>query len=110
MKRKLQIVLAAALGAILWTGCASFTTEQIDERTNAKTQETTKITTKATARTFFDAKSELARFKAAQTEKSQGAEVGSLSQSASSTNLNALVESVTKAAVKGAVEGATGKP
>ena len=86
------ILLAACL--LFSPGCSSFRTVQTDERINAKTGEKTKISTKATSRTFFDSKSALTSFKAAQTEKSQGASVGSLNQESAGTNavntLNAL--------------------
>lgn len=94
------------LGAIvLLVGCARFSTTQRDERTNEKTGETTTITTKAAAWTFFESKSTLAKWKATQTEKSQGAEVGGLEQSSSATtNAVELVRTVVEAAVSGAVK------
>lgn len=83
MKKIDALILIAA---IAFAGCASFTTTQTDERTNEKTGEKTKITTQAKARTFWDSRSSLANFKASQTEKTQGASVGSLSQESSGTN------------------------
>lgn len=85
MKTKIPILLCLVL---LSGGCmARFSTTQSDERTNKETGETTKITTKASAWTFNTAKSDLQRWKALQSEKQQGAEVGSLSQQSSSTNM-----------------------
>ena len=80
MKKALLILL-------LLPSCASFRTVQIDERKNEKTGEITKITTRAGSISFFDGKSNLTKWKATQSEKSQGAEVGGLSQSVSSSNL-----------------------
>lgn len=74
----------------LSVGCAQFGTIQIDERSNEKTGENTKITTKASSRTFFSSKSELTKWKATQTEKSQGAEVGGLSQQGATNAVGAL--------------------
>lgn len=65
--------------ALLLCGCASFKTRQIDERTETDGTKTT-ISTYAASRTFFSARSDLAKFKASQTEKQQSAEVGSLNQ------------------------------
>lgn len=83
------ILLLAAL-----SGCARFVTTQTDERTNEKTGEKTKISTKAKATTFWDSKSALANFKAAQTEKSQSASVGSLVQESSGTNTVKALEHI----------------
>lgn len=66
---------------VLLAGCASFKTKQTDETTtNPDGTETRKITTEAAAGTFAAGKSALANWKATQTDKSQGASVGSLSQ------------------------------
>ncbi len=87
-------------------GCSTFHTTQTDVRENPTTGEKTTITTHASATTFFDSKSTLANFKAAQTEKSQGASVGSLSQESSGSNAVNLVEGVVSAAVSSAVKAA----
>lgn len=71
--------------AFLCTGCAGFKTTQIDERKLADGSYT-KITTRATSRTLFTSKSDLANFKAQQTEGTQSATVGSLGQTSSGTN------------------------
>lgn len=71
--------------AFLCTGCAGFKTTQIDERKLADGSYT-KITTRATSRTLFTSKSDLANFKAQQTEGTQSAAVGSLGQTSSGTN------------------------
>lgn len=93
------VLLTCLLSLNFFTGCARFSTKQVDLRTDAQSGETTKITTKASAFTFFDAKSKLANFKANQTDKTQGASVGALEQDATSANaLEALkaIESIAK--------------
>lgn len=83
----------AILAALALVGCARFTTHQVDERNDAET----KVATKATAVTFFASKSQLANFKASQTDKTQSATVGALSQEASAgTNVVSTVEALTK--------------
>lgn len=62
-------------------GCARFSTKQTDiSTTNPYGEPERKITTKATSYTLFSSKSDLANFKATQTDKSQSASVGTLSQ------------------------------
>ncbi len=56
------------------------------------------MTTTARAVTFFDSKSELSKFKALQTDKTQSAAVGSLSQEASGTNAVALLKAMAELA------------
>jgi len=81
MKKYIIICLIAL------TGCARFTTIQTDISSyNEKGQPTRTITTKATATTFIESKSQLANFKASQTDKTQGASVGSLNQDTQVTN------------------------
>ena len=77
---------------ILCTGCARFGTIQIDERRNEKTGEVTKITTKASGYALFSAKSSLAKWKATQSDKSQGAEVGGLEQQGATNIVGAMSE------------------
>lgn len=87
-KKMKKIIIYSSLLVVL-TGCARFSTTQKDIRD----EKTTKITTKASSWSFFDSQSDLTKWKAAQTEKSQGAEVGGLTQRSSSTNaVNALKE------------------
>lgn len=91
------------LACALLCGCASFSTTQTDTRKeNPDGSEETTITTKASSRTFFESKSALANFKATQTEKSQSASVGSLSQESSGTNIVNLFEAIARGAVQGA--------
>jgi len=78
MKTILPLLMLALVG------CAKFKTTQIDER-KAPNGESTKISTTVAAFTLFTSRSQLANFKASQTEKNQGASVGSLSQESSGT-------------------------
>lgn len=82
----------AFITASVVTGCASFKTVQIDER-NEQTGEG-RIETRVAARTLFTSKSTLTQFKASQTEKSQGAEVGGLTQQSSGTNAVKALEAL----------------
>lgn len=84
----LQMLIGTALAGFLFTGCASFSTRQTDvSYENGKPVR--QITTSAQAQTLFEAKSSLANFKASQTDKTQGASVGSLNQESSGTATNA---------------------
>ena len=82
----------AFITASVVSGCASFKTVQIDER-NEQTGEG-RIETRVAARTLFTSKSTLTQFKASQTEKSQGAEVGGLTQQSSGTNAVKALEAL----------------
>lgn len=89
---------AFAVGfAFMLTGCASFSTHQIDKRKEPNGSET-EVATRVTARTLFTSKSSLANFKASQTEKQQGAAVGSLTQEASGTNAVRAIEALERIA------------
>jgi hypothetical protein len=79
--------------ALALVGCARFKTTQIDERRNPD-GESTKIETHVSASTLFTSRSQLANFKASQTEKSQGASVGSLTQESSGTNAVRALEAL----------------
>ena len=70
---------------LLAAGCSSFVTKQYDDRyENGQLSTSVRTTTKA--KTLWDSDSQLANFKAAQTEKSQSAEVGSLNQKSTGSN------------------------
>lgn len=86
------ILFGLILLIILSSGCARFHTVQIDTSYDGDTQKPARtITTKVSAWTCFSAKSELAKFAATQTDKTQSAKVGSLNQESTETNLfNAL--------------------
>lgn len=96
----LRMLLCAAV-LVLGGGCATFTTDQKDISYEAITNGTRiasvplrEIRTKVKARTFWDAKSALANFKASQTDKTQGANVGGLGQESSGTNAVAILEKI----------------
>lgn len=90
----------AAIGIILAglaTSCARFTTVQTDTSVGPDGTERT-ITTRAAASTFFASKSALANWKATQTDKTQGASVGSLTQETQEAQmLGAVVEALVRA-------------
>jgi len=75
--------------ALALCGCASFKTQQSDKRISPDGTETT-ITTFAASRTFFSSKSNLAKWKARQSEGEQGAEVGGLSQQGATNSVEVL--------------------
>lgn len=91
--KKFLIFVALAI-----SGCARFTTVQMDDSFKMKPRsgstneniEVRKITTKATAYTFFASKSGLANWKAEQTDKKQSAEVGELNQASQVIDTNAV--------------------
>ena len=97
----------AVIPLLLAIGCASFTTKQTDvssydiDRNTGKAWPRREITTRATARTFFEGKSALAQFKASQTDKTQSATVGTLTQETTATNLVPIVQAVAEGVVKG---------
>ena len=79
------INLLSISAVLIVAGCSGFTTTQID-RSYEKGQLVREIITKNAAGTIIDGKSELTKFKAAQTDKSQTTTVGALSQEANGTN------------------------
>lgn len=80
MKTTIILICAIAL-----CGCANFSTRQTDE-SYENGQLIRRVTTTASACTLIESKSQLANFKASQTDKTQGASVGSLSQESNATN------------------------
>lgn len=82
------------------TGCAHFTTTQ-EDKSYDKGQPVRQITTHASATTFFDAQSQLAKFKATQSDKTQSASVGSLNEGSSGTNVVNTIQAL--AALVGAI-------
>lgn len=107
-----------AIVSIALCGCARFHTKQIDRSYekqaivgpvstfgNNTVHPTREIITSVSAYTFFSASSELAKFKATQTDKTQSASVGSLNQSAEvSTNLVGLVNAISAGATTAALQ------
>jgi hypothetical protein len=86
--RRIALIVALALA-----GCARFKTTQIDER-KAPDGQITKVSTTVSASTLFTSRSQLANFRASQTEKSQGASVGALTQESSGTNAVRALEAL----------------
>jgi uncharacterized protein YceK len=82
----------ALLVALALSGCATYTTKQTDISPDRS------ITTEVSVRTFWDSNSKLADSKAVQTDKSQSASLGGLTQSATSTNVTAQIEILLKLA------------
>ena len=100
MKKLLPILFLS----IILAGCSVLKSTTYDVNTG-------NVTTRATCWTFFDSSSSLTKFynRASvvySNEWAPGTSVGSLNQSSSSTNLNALISDVVSAAVAGAVKGA----
>lgn len=91
--RSLALFCVPLLAVSVMAGCARFKTTQVDERKNPNGESTT-ISTTVSASTLWTSRSQLANFKAAQTEKSQGASVGSLSQESSGTNTVRALEAI----------------
>ena len=91
MKKNLSLVASLCLVA----GCSTFSTKQVD--TSYESGEPIRtITTTVAAKTLFDSKSALTSFKASQTDKTQGANVGSLVQESSSTNSVAVLDALAR--------------
>ena len=91
MKGTILVLLAA----VATCGCASFGTRQEDASYDPTTgQITRKITTRASARTFLDAKSSLAKFKATQSDKNQTASAGDIGMQTTGTNAVAILDKI----------------
>lgn len=89
-------ILIVFVAATMFSGCARFGTKQTDYSFSDDGKPLRKITTKAHSYTLFESKSSLATWQANQTDKTQGAKVGGLTQEAGGTNtaatLSALAE------------------
>jgi len=97
---RFQLLSVLVFSVCLFSGCAHFSTTQTDI-SYENGQPTRQITTRAQANTFFDSKSALAQFKATQTDKTQSASVGSLTQEANGSNVVNLVESIARGVAAG---------
>ena len=80
------------LGIILLAGCSRLHTTIVDGTKRTETS----------AFTFFNSKSDLAKFSTGQTDKSQRTSIGTLGQESSDTNIVNIIQAVTKGAVQGA--------
>lgn len=86
------------------SGCARFTTTQTDLSYDPKGAPQRTITTKASATTFAASKTALAKWKASQTDRTQGASVGQLDQAADATPLiDQLIRGVFELGKKSAI-------
>lgn len=98
MKLRYVIVFLAC------TSCAHFSTKQTDISFDSDGSRRT-ITTEASATTFWSSSSELSKFRATQTDKTQSASVGSLSQQGNEpTNTLSIIEAIVTSAVRAAVK------
>ncbi len=98
------LTITAALVALATAGCAHFSTTQTDRFYDSDTGKLAgEKVTRAASFTFFDSKSALTAFKASQTDKTQGASVGSLAQEAYGTNavqaIRLIIEGARPAAI-----------
>jgi len=98
--KKILILLPVAT---LLGGCVRFTVNQYDRSYDPETGNLVReVVTKPAATTFFAGSSALANWKASQTDKTQTASVGALSQEAGAAT-NGLLEAVIGAVVRAAV-------
>ena len=100
-----------ALIVLALSGCAQFRTDQTDESTTSPEGiETRKVTTRATARTFAAGKQALSNWKASQTDKTQGASVGSVNQESDASALMGALSQGIGTAVVQAMTGRSAAP
>lgn len=99
----MKSALLLIVSLLVLNGCARFSTKQTDVRYDENGKPSTSVTTKAAATTFFAGKSVLQNWKAQQSEKEQGAEVGQLDTEV--TDAGAQLSIILEAVAKGVVEG-----
>jgi len=102
----MALLLVVVIFLILCSGCARFHTTQYDTSYDENGKATRTITTKLTATTFFTAKSDLTKFHATNTDKTQSTSVGGLGQESTDPK---LIEAV-GAGIGTAMKVYTGKP
>jgi len=95
----LAAVLSVGAAGWLICGCSTFRSLQTETAPDGTVRQT-----EIRARTFWDAKSDLAKLRASTTDKVQGMTIGSIGQESSGTNATALIESVVRAAVGAAIK------
>lgn len=96
MKRTIAVIVIA----LALCGCARFSSVQVDT-SYEKGLISRSISTKTKARTVFSSKSDLSRYRATTTDKTQSLGIGSLSQESPTNNLD-VIDRVVGAAVKAA--------
>lgn len=115
MNQKVDDTIEKVLFVAIWvgilictlTGCSTFSTKQTDITSYDNTGKPTRtITTTATAKTLFSSKSELTKFKATNTDKTQSTSVGSLAQESTSSNAAPIFEAIGRGVVQGLAAGA----
>ena len=97
----LAAILCVGAAAMLLCGCSTFKSLQRETAPDGTVRET-----EIKARTFMDAKSDLAKLRASTTDKTQGMTIGALGQESSGSNAVSLAEALMRGAVSGAVQGA----
>jgi hypothetical protein len=108
MKKLFTLCLVAFAAVALFTGCSSFSSTVSE--TDLGNGHTNTVTT-VRARTFFDSKSELTKFRASQSERGkQSIGVDGLSQEASGSNTVALAGAISEGAVRGAIKSMKPSP
>jgi len=90
MKNKVTIALVSGL---VFAGCASYRSTQVDNGTNR--------TTVVVIKTLFDGKSELSKLNLTTTDKSQRLGLGSINQETTSSNLVNIIGAVAEGVSKG---------
>jgi hypothetical protein len=75
--------IIASIICLVGAGCARFSTTQTDTSYDNTQKPIRTITTKVTATTFFTSKSDLSKFSATNTDKTQTTKVGALGQESS---------------------------
>ena len=99
-------ILLACFGLALCSGCARFSTVQVDRTYGTNGEPARVIETRAGAYTLWAGDSALANWQATQTDKTQSAKVGTLNQRTEVLNTNSAA--VVKAIGEGVVEGLKG--
>jgi len=94
----MKYIIPAVLLVVLAAGCARFKSE-ITERTKEGGSKITLVK----ASTLFESKSDLAKFKALQTDKTQSIGIGSLGQESNATNVVRSLELINAILGKGAM-------
>lgn len=86
--------IAIAIASVLLAGCAHLSNSQEDTSYNDAGKPVRTIKSHQGATALFDSNSQIVKFRATNTDKTQSSSVGSVDQSASSTNAVALLHEV----------------
>lgn len=90
----MQMIKTSLVAVVLLAGCARFSTSQTDKTLASDGKPAKQTITKSSAFTLFTSKSQLANFKALQTDKTQSTSVGALTQESSGTNAVAALQAI----------------